>query len=109
MKKSVWGQIFSFAVLVLFLSFLPCVAHEAPPLKTDAANQELIAELERQIPELMAKADIPGMSIAVIKDGKIIWTEGFGIKNTKTGEAAAKDTVFEAASLTGKARALVER
>jgi CubicO group peptidase (beta-lactamase class C family) len=48
----------------------------------------------------MEKAEIPGMSIAVIKDGKIIWTEGFGIKNTKTGETVTKDTIFEAASLT---------
>lgn len=100
MKKSVWRHIFSFAVLGLFLSFLPCRAQEAPPLKTDAANQELIAELEREIPELMTKADIPGMSIAVIKEGRVIWTGGFGIKNTKTGEAVTKDTIFKAASLT---------
>ncbi|UCE40881.1 MAG: serine hydrolase [Candidatus Aminicenantes bacterium] len=93
-------QFLSFIILVLFAfgSFLK--AQEAPPLKADADSQKLIAELEELVPELMKKADIPGMSIAVIKDGKIIWTEGFGIKNTKTGEAVTKDTIFEAASLT---------
>lgn len=90
----------SIPVLVLFVSFLPCIAQEVPPLKTGAANQELIAELERIVPELMKKGDIPGMSIAVIKDGQIIWNGGFGIKNIKTGEAVTKDTIFEAASLT---------
>jgi CubicO group peptidase (beta-lactamase class C family) len=100
MKKYTFYQIATIIMLVLSVSIDLCSAQEIPPLKTDVDNQELIAELEKIIPELMKKADIPGMSIAVIKDGKIIWTEGFGIKNTKTGEAVTKDTIFEAASLT---------
>lgn len=90
----------SFIILVLFVCGSMSMAQETPPLKTDADNQKLIADLERLVPELMKEAVIPGMSIAVIKDGKIVWTEGFGIKNTKTGEAVTKDTIFEAASLT---------
>lgn len=90
----------SFIILVLFVCGSMSMAQDVPPLKTDADNQKLIAELKMLIPVLMKEAGIPGMSIAVIKDGKIIWTEGFGIKNTKTGEAVTKDTIFEAASLT---------
>lgn len=33
-------------------------------------------------------------------DGKIIWAEGFGVKNTKAGEPVVDNTIFEAASLT---------
>jgi CubicO group peptidase (beta-lactamase class C family) len=58
------------------------------------------AELEKTIPSLMKKAMIPGLSIAVIEDGKIVWHEGFGIKSVKTDESVDKDTIFEAASLT---------
>jgi CubicO group peptidase (beta-lactamase class C family) len=100
MKKCVYGQILSILMLVQFLSLIPCIAQEIPPLKTDVDNRELIGRLKELVPELMKKADIPGMSIAVIKDGKIIWTEGFGIKSAKTGESVTKDTIFEAASLT---------
>ncbi len=89
-------------ILIVFLLLFSVysMAQKTAPLKTDVDKEELIAHIERVVPELMKKADIPGMSVAVIQDGKIIWTEGFGIKNTKTGEPVSKDTVFEAASLT---------
>ena len=70
------------------------------PLESDAEKQALIADLEKAVPDLMEKAGIPGMSIAVIREGEIIWSRGFGIKNTKTGEPIRDDTIFEAASLT---------
>ena len=69
-------------------------------LKTDVEKHALIADLEKAVPDLMEKAGIPGMSIAVIKEGKVIWSRGFGIKNTKTRERVNDNTVFEAASLT---------
>lgn len=73
---------------------------DTAPLKTDVEKTTLISNLEQTIPELMKKADVPGLSIAVIRAGKIIWTGAFGIKNTKTGEPVTEDTIFEAASLT---------
>jgi len=62
-------------------------------------DQGAIRRLEKDIPELMQKGNVPGMSIALIKDGKTYWTQGFGVKNAKTQQAVTNDTVFEAASL----------
>jgi CubicO group peptidase (beta-lactamase class C family) len=78
--------------LLFVLAFSSC--------SPDNEYQTLIEELERDIPELMEKAMIPGSSIAVIKDGKIIWTNDFGVKNTETMEPISKNTVYPAASLT---------
>lgn len=75
MKICGYRQFLLSIIMFLFAGRAFLLAQETPPLKTDADNQNLIAEMERQIPELMEKADIPGMSIAVIKDGKIIWTK----------------------------------
>lgn len=44
--------------------------------------------------------DIPGVSIALIKDNKVIYDKVFGVSNTLTGEALKKETLFEAASIT---------
>lgn len=55
--------------------------------------------LEKQIPQLMRKAMIPGASIAIIKDGEISWSQGFGLKNSQSREPVSTDTVFAAASL----------
>ena len=76
------------------------LAQTAAPLKTDVPKEKLVAELERAIPDLMKKASIPGLTIAVVRDGKLLWTKGFGVKSTKTSEPVMEDTIFEAASLT---------
>lgn len=56
---------------------------DTAPLKTDVEKTTLISNLEQTIPELMKKADVPGLSIAVIRAGKIIWTGAFGIKTPR--------------------------
>jgi CubicO group peptidase (beta-lactamase class C family) len=69
------------------------------PLKTNVDKELLISELKEKIPELMDKALIPGMSFALIRNGKIEWLHEFGVKNVDTGEPVKVDTIFEAASL----------
>jgi CubicO group peptidase (beta-lactamase class C family) len=57
------------------------------------------AQLEKDIPELMHQADVPGLAIAVLRHGKPFWQHDFGVKNTTTNEPVTDDTIFEAASL----------
>lgn len=59
------------------------------------------ARLEKEIPRLMEGASVPGLSIALIHEGKLAWHRSFGVKNAETGEPVTDETVFEAAS-TGK-------
>ena len=66
----------------------------------DTSNWEtLVAELEEQIRELMEDAKIPGVSIAIIKDAKLVWRRAFGVKDNESKAAVDTDTVFEAASM----------
>jgi CubicO group peptidase (beta-lactamase class C family) len=48
---------------------------------------------------LMAEGDIPGLSIALIRDASVAWSRGFGVKNSETKDPVDDNTVFEAASL----------
>lgn len=52
-----------------------------------------------QLPRLMEWANVPGLAVAVIENGRPAWSHGFGVK--KAGESApvANDTLFGAASL----------
>ena len=54
---------------------------------------------EREIPELMRKGEVPGLSIAVVRKGKIVWDNAFGVTNVETKTPVEADSVFEAASL----------
>jgi CubicO group peptidase (beta-lactamase class C family) len=70
---------------------------------TEPANapawQSVIADLEKQIPGLMAEAKLPGLSIAVIWDGKLAWRRGFGVRDAVSKEPIDDDTVFNVGSM----------
>ena len=77
-----------------------CLCAIAQPLSAQQPSaKQAISNLERDIPGLLQQADVPGLSIALIHDGKIVWTGAFGIANAKTKKTVTKTTVFEAASL----------
>ena len=83
------------------------LAQTTATLKSDTPSQELIAQLSESIPPLLEKHRVPGLSIAVIRDARILWAQGFGITSATTQEPVTTDTVFEAASLSKPAFAYV--
>ena len=56
--------------------------------------------LYEQIPAVLKKARVPGLSIALIANGQLVLEHGFGVKSVRTGAPVTTETVFEAASLT---------
>jgi CubicO group peptidase (beta-lactamase class C family) len=70
----------------------------ALPFRFAELADEIVADLERFIPRYMSQKHIPGTSVALIRDGKVIWTEGFGVTNTITRSRVTPETLFEAAS-----------
>jgi CubicO group peptidase (beta-lactamase class C family) len=66
---------------------------------TNLNKEERIAHLEKLITQLMSEGEVPGLSIALIRDAKLSWHKGFGVKNAETKERLDESTVFEAASL----------
>ncbi|MCF6405494.1 serine hydrolase [Chitinophaga filiformis] len=43
---------------------------------------------------------IPGVSLALIRDGKVVYHKTYGVTNTITGQKVSDSTLFEAASIT---------
>jgi CubicO group peptidase (beta-lactamase class C family) len=57
-------------------------------------------EVDRFIETYMKYFNIPGVSLALVKDGKLAYYKTYGVKNTITGEKVDSNTLFEAASVT---------
>ena len=51
------------------------------------------------IQQLMQRVRVPGVSIAVIHEGKIHWAKAYGVADVETNQAADTGTVFQAASI----------
>ncbi|GEP50701.1 serine hydrolase [Flavobacterium noncentrifugens] len=57
---------------------------------------------EKQIDELVQKTltafDVPGIAVAVVKDGKVVHSKGYGIRSVITKEKVNENTLFGIAS-----------
>lgn len=50
---------------------------------------------------------VPGVSVAVIVDGKVEWARGFGTSSAEAGKPVDAETLFQAASISKHVAALV--
>jgi CubicO group peptidase (beta-lactamase class C family) len=56
-------------------------------------------QAERRIDSVMQQYDMPGLAVAVVKKGVIIYAHFFGVKNKETGAKLANDDIFRIASI----------
>jgi len=59
----------------------------------------LTAALEKQLPDWMRQARVPGLSIVIIEKAAIAWQRGFGVRDATTTAPVTNDVMFEAASM----------
>lgn len=64
---------------------------------------EAVAKIDGLVGDLMKSSDIPGMAVAVVHGGKMLYAKGFGVKDVSKGQAQDNqvnaDTVFQLASV----------
>ena len=80
------------------LRWPPC---SLPPRGTIARSRfpAQLGELERLIVDLMKKNSVPGLAIAVVKDGAVAWHRVWGVRDVASEAPVDEHTVFEAASV----------
>jgi CubicO group peptidase (beta-lactamase class C family) len=71
---------------------------QEPPLRISEPLDVVVADLESFDPDYLDRQDIPGAAIALVRDGNVVWTEGFGVANTITRRPVTADSTFELAS-----------
>ncbi|MFM8914318.1 MAG: serine hydrolase, partial [Flammeovirgaceae bacterium] len=59
-----------------------------------------IKEFEAYVENARKDWQVPGMAVAVVKDGKVIFKKGFGVRQVGTNQAVDTQTVFACASTT---------
>ena len=80
-----------FSALVLLLAATVVAQAYQAVGQADPVDDFIKAEMKRQ--------NIPGLSLVVLKDGKIIKAEGYGLANIKRQIPAQPDTVYKIASV----------
>src|SRR5687767_12136926 len=79
--------LYRFLSLAFFITTICCEAY----------SQESKAETE--INQIMKELDVVGLSVAVVKKGKIIYNHSFGLKDIATNTALGNNDIFRIASI----------
>ena len=91
---------------------MPSVADTSPPQTAgvpipDGQIDKAIASLDAIASDVMKRSGIPGMAIAVVRDGKTVYAKGFGVRKFGESQPVDADTVFQIASLSKSLAATV--
>lgn len=80
----------------VLLAAAPAVAQK----KNDAALAKKVAAFDAYIQKTQRDWNIPGLSVAVVKDGKVLLAKGYGVRTLGSPEPVDAQTLFACASTT---------
>ena len=78
-----------------------------PLLLASFAHGQDLVKIRRAVEAARRRSPVPGISLAVVKDGKVILAEGFGFADVARKRKATADTVYEIGSATKSFTALL--
>ena len=101
--RSAWNAAGRFLVLLCALCFASTAQAQTRPPE---AAEHLTVGLEQFIPEQMQKWKLPGLAIAVVQNGQVIYSHGFGQRDVKNGLPVTTKTIFAIGSISKSFTAL---
>jgi CubicO group peptidase (beta-lactamase class C family) len=79
---------------------LPLLLAAAPATAAPAATPPPLAAIEADVERARRAFEIPGLAVAVVKDGRVVLARGFGVKRQGAPAPVDADTLFAIASNT---------
>jgi CubicO group peptidase (beta-lactamase class C family) len=86
-------------LFTLFLPFLLFGAVAVPPATTVDPADALSPKVDEYVIAEMQREKIPGLSLGVIRDGKLIYARGYGLANVELDVPVKPDTIFQTGSV----------
>ncbi len=74
-------------------------AEAADEASSRARITAAIGQMDQLVAQAMKRTAIPGMSVAIVHDGKLVYAKGFGVRKVGDPARVDADTVFQLSSL----------
>jgi serine beta-lactamase-like protein LACTB, mitochondrial len=84
-----------FAVVLLGFSLGSAQLHA----QTKSLSADKRAQIEKAASTFMAANSVPGISVAVVQDGELVWSSGFGMADLENFVPATSSTLFRLGSI----------
>src|SRR5215467_3786549 len=83
----------------VFFSLWILLRAEALPAQQRNLSQEKRAAIEKAVASFMSANSVPGLSVAVVLDGELRWSQGFGMADLENFSPATSSTLFRLGSI----------
>ncbi len=90
--------LFGLALLTPAVALLSGCIETGPRIERLDRSFVPVREIESGIPPILEAARLPGLQVAIINDGLVVYTKGFGVKSVETGHPIDENTIFSALS-----------
>ena len=102
MSKAFKALAKSLIAVVLFFNASGLRSQTPGNERLDISNgdRQRVARFEKQVDDFRTVLKIPGLSVAIIKNQKLLWVKGFGFADLENRIPATPDTLFHLASVT---------
>lgn len=85
---------------ILFITFIIIISQSfVYPLKR-LSDEEATAKIDLYVDGLLKCKNFTGATLAVVRNGSILFTKGYGFANIRKNEKVTPDTKFAIASIT---------
>ncbi|UFH52979.1 serine hydrolase [Spirosoma sp. KNUC1025] len=83
---------------LLFLAFLTPLTWTPAPAQTQPIDLSVF-EIDQSVKSLMDSTHVPGLSLAIIRNSKLYYSQGYGLTKADSSQRVTSATIFDAASL----------
>jgi CubicO group peptidase (beta-lactamase class C family) len=84
------------AITTILIALTACGGQPAAALES---MDDLIAQIDARLPGLRRRYSVPGVSIALIEDGEIVYLENFGFADRENRVPMTSNTAYQVASI----------
>jgi CubicO group peptidase (beta-lactamase class C family) len=64
-----------------------------------SGQDNLARKMEQATPQLLEQYKVPGAALALVHDGEVVWSQGYGLADKDRGIPVTDDTIFQVASV----------
>ncbi|MCX5810820.1 MAG: serine hydrolase [Proteobacteria bacterium] len=91
-------KILAVLLAVLMLQAGVLFAQDKVVKPTDDELKKILVDFDQYAAKAMVDWKIPGMSIGIVQDGKLIFAKGFGVKTSGSNDPVKENTIFQIGS-----------
>lgn len=91
---------FACAAPALAQNATPPPASSMPVSQPQPLRPAALKDFDAYVERVLKTFDVPGMAVAIVKDGKVVMEKGYGVQNVASGKKADARTLFAIASNT---------